>query len=386
MYSDASIELDGPDGVLEAVERTLAPFFCLTDSPASLPLGQLVLRCADAPAEIVASLAAATADRIEVDTSLYQHLRSSGRSSRTGSHHFSRIDATGTICEVCPRVTAPSALLYQSDSEKLVLDTGRFLKGAFTYGLETHGRGQFHSAAVATRDGAILVMGDMWQGKTTLVLEMLANLDCALLAWDTLVVGCGSGVHDFATCCGWPSPFSVSHGTLADQAALHRYFPDDRRDVRYQDLWREGKKSRLTAQDVAAAYAVDIVRQPVAINTVFFVRFAPTAATGLFRLEGAEDIRTHLARVYLGSRDPIYHNWHKFYEVGPPQIETILGCVAENLAETAQCFEMVWAPSAISIMSHVDSFVRSRKHVGTLLRPRSNGWTRESSIQSCRRL
>src|SRR5439155_15225336 len=118
------------------------------------------------------SLPSGAGEGLDVDTSLYEHLASNGRRWGDDVHWTVRIDLTGSYF-VFDREAARIDL-YQPHFRSCLVDTVRLIKGIVTTGIEKNGAIQIHSAGVVLDDEqAVLIAGDMWQGKTTLLLELL---------------------------------------------------------------------------------------------------------------------------------------------------------------------------------------------------------------------
>jgi hypothetical protein len=364
-YWCVGIDLLASEELAKGILNELQPFFTLEQTIPAECLGRLELAQTAAPPGLLERLTRVDGKRIDVDTSLYPHLRSAGTRWELDGDRVTRIDATDTYCAVAGKERAVT--LWQPDGDLLCRDAARFLKTALTYGLEARGFGQFHAAAVSTTRGATVIFGDMWQGKTTLVLEMLAAYRCALLAWDTLMIGARPESSIPPVCVGWPSPFSISHGTLADQPDLCAFFPEERRQTPYWTLWKEGKKIRLDGPTVARAYGTDIDRNERTITGAIFAKFQPDQPTRIERVDREELLLQELQKVYLGSRDPIYHNWHDFIDVPSTRIDETIAGVAASLVATVPCYELVWAPSAVSLLNRVDAIASSHRHLGPLL-------------------
>jgi hypothetical protein len=225
---------------------------------------------------------------------------------------------------------------------------------------------QLHSAAVTLEDGrGVLLLGDMWQGKTTLLLELLAGFRVNQLSCDTVVLlpeaGAGLSAH------GWPSPFSVSHGSLSDHPELAVFFPESRRSVRYDELWREGKKTVLSSEQVALQLGTRITPGTQALAHCIIARFRPDEPTGLTSVSDPAELVGLLRAVYLGSRDPIYHNWHRYVVADEELIERNIEVTSARLLRACPVTVLTWAPSATSLLKRIPELGRAHKHLGRLL-------------------
>jgi hypothetical protein len=247
----------------------------------------------------------------------------------------------------------------------------RLIKGLFTPALESAGAVQLHSSAVTIDGGATLIIADMWQGKTTLLLEFLANFRAAQLSCDTVVLRVRP--NDGFQVCGWPSPFSVSHGTLADHPSLYEFFPQERRSTPYDVLWSEGKKAVLTSQQVVERFATRIDPSCDRLDLCIVARFKPEEPTRIERLTDVQSLVGHLRQTYLGSRDPIYHNWHGYTFCDNETIDANIVRTAHALFKSVDVRVLTWGPSSVSLLNRVGRLAQAHKHVGYLLAPPTAG-------------
>ena len=361
-YAGLIIKLTATAELMDRVRVDLQPFFRLIDS--------------DTDAEAVADLTmwpnTATSiqdwDRlpqtvIDVDTSLYPHLASRGIRYEGVGGHAVRIEATGSFFIFKSSVLKIEG--FQSDPVLALRDCVRLIKGLFTQAIERAGGLQLHSSSVVVDGEAVLIIGDMWQGKTTLLLELMSSFEVAQMSCDTTVLR----IDEFGRvrAYGWPSPFSVSHGTLADHPSLYGFFPEERRTVQYSELWAQGKKTVLTSEQVVRAMGSSIVPTAEGIRLCLVSRFRPAGTIGVQPIDSVEEFRQYLRAMYLGSRDPIYHNWHGFIEVDDAAIEENVARVADLLAASCDIRCMTWAPSAESMLSTLPALAPFHRHLGPLL-------------------
>jgi hypothetical protein len=357
-----TVALRLPSLIEDRVRSQLEPFIALRDEPVSTRPGlelDLRLDAGAAPWRDVHE-----GDRVAVDTSLYRHLASNGLRFPVDGGYVVRIELTQS--HVFFDAATRCAVVHQPDPDRLVLDGVRTLKSLLTTSVEIRGGVQLHSAAVTLEDGrAILLLGDMWQGKTTLLLELMAGFRVEQLSCDTVVLLPDADGRLSAH--GWPSPFSVSHGTLSDHPELAGFFPEDRRDVPYDTLWREGKKTVLTSQQVVQQFATGIAPSADALAHCVIVRFRPDQPTGLTSISSTAELAAHLRTVYLGSRDPIYHNWHRYVVAGDELIERNIEAMSARLLRACPVTVLTWAPSATSLLKRIPDLGRVHKHLGQLL-------------------
>jgi hypothetical protein len=363
-YAGQSIALHAGPALVETLRAQLQPFFSIVPGPA--PQGVLELQlCASALPEQLQAVTAGESRTIKVDTSLYAHLASDGQRWELPQGHLVRIALTGSCAHVQP--TEKRIALYQPSFDKLSLDATRLLKGLMTVFVESSGGIQLHSSAVTAGGTGVLLLGDMWQGKTTLLLELLREFEVQQVSCDTVCVVPDAQGHGGIAAHGWPSPFSVSHGTLADHPALYEFFPAQRRQVPYDSLWREGKKSVLTSEQVTARFGTRIEPSVQRIGTVLVIRFDPQGPVGLRHLEDSAAFREHVRKVYLGSRDPIYHPWHGYARVDDAEIDRNVDRLSDTLFSACDVVEMTWAPSAVSLLKRLPSLGRTHKDLARLL-------------------
>lgn len=300
---------------------------------------------------------------IFVDTSLYVHQASKGQRWEHSGYSWVRIEVTNTWV----RIDKVECImdLYQPSAEARYLETIRAIKGLFTAALEAGGSIQIHSSAVVGRGGAILILGDMWHGKTTLLLEMMAHFRVSQLSCDTVVLTSNPGGGILIS--GWPSPFSVSHGTIADFPELYSFFPPERSSVEYSYLWQERKKSVLSSLDVVRQFSTELIPHCSDLQACIFARFAPQEASELREVRDVETLEQFLSTVYLGSRDPIYHNWHELFVCSNENVNTLISQWAARLLNTTPVYSMTWAPSAVSMLKGIPRVARVHKFLPRIL-------------------
>ena len=361
-YGGLSLALSCPSDEQSKVRAELEPFFSFHATPCGSTEAFATLRIHLEPKPDKV-LPQGEPVPITVDSSLYKHLASNGRRWGDESNYLCQIDVTDTWVAFDKHVGAVD--LYQPDPKRCVTETVRLIKGLFTPALEFAGAIQIHASAVLGRSGSVLISGDMWQGKTTLLLEMLSRFDVAQVSCDTVVLS--RDAEGRTRLSGWPSPFSVSHGAIADFEQLHPYFPPARSGTPYVRLWSEGKKAVLSSLDVVARFGTVIAPHSPGVNVCLFVRFAPDEPSGIERIRDAKDVATALDTVCLGSRDPIYHNWHQFMTCPGDRLAASISTWADQLIHTSEVYRMTWAPSAVSLMNRVPKIARLHKHLPGIL-------------------
>lgn len=355
-YGPHAMALDVDIPTKRLLEAELTPFFDFADREVLQMPSSFISIVAD-PASYDTSSIRVTGEQIDVDTSLYKHLASKGTLWHAGSSWTVRIEQTGS-CFIFDSQTQ-SARLFQPSCSGRVLDLARAIKGLTTQAIEAAGGVQLHSSCVLADEQTVLVLGDMWQGKTTLLLELLSKFDVQQVSCDTTCLMPGRhGQYDVR---GWPSPFSVSHGTMADHPQLHRFIPEERRTLPYETLWREQKKSVMASKEVVNLFGRSLRASGPHPALTIVSRFKPKEPTGLRVVTDLEALRNYLGMVYLGSRDPIYHNWHRYISCGDDKIDDNIAKLAVSLVSSAQVVELTWAPSAESLMRRLPIIARRHK-------------------------
>jgi hypothetical protein len=361
-YGPLTLDFSAPGALASEVRAELEPFFAFAPHQAEAARSFATLRVFQRAPEND-RLPAGEPTRLSVDTSLYKHLASEGL--RWGGEYQYTILIELTQTWAFLDNAAVIVDLYQPDDKLCLTDTVRTIKSLFTPALELAGGIQLHGSAVIGQGECVLILADMWQGKTTLLLELLAQFNVAQLSCDTVVLTHppDGGIH----VAGWPSPFSVSHGTLADFPELYPHFPTDRATTLYGDLWEERKKSVLTSSDVVWSFGTTLVPESSRLDVCILARFAPHEPSAIERVSDPDILRAFLGGVCLGSRDPIYHNWHRLIVCPEEWLDASIDGWTHHLLETTEVYRMTWAPSAVSLMKRVPKVARLHKHLPRIL-------------------
>jgi hypothetical protein len=302
-------------------------------------------------------------ERILIDTSLYKHLASEGMRWGNEKQWLIRIDSTNSWLQF--DAIAKTVEMFQEDTSLQSIDGIRFIKGVVTSGLEKTGAIQIHSSGVVIDGKAVLLFGDMWQGKTTLLLELLSKFNVSQLSCDTVCL-CPNKEGGIEAR-GWPSPFSMSHGTMLDHKELHPFIPDSRLNTDYSTLWKEGKKTVLTTQQIVDLFNTDVRNSCGHVSLCLVVKYSPGELTQVSEILTEEELISYLHIVYLGSRDPIYHhNWHGYIDCGHDIIESNIRSVAKYLIDNSEVKLFTWAPSAESMMKSIPLLSSAHKDIGSL--------------------
>ncbi|MET8679642.1 hypothetical protein ABZW18_19225 [Streptomyces sp. NPDC004647] len=307
-----------------------------------------VIALAADPGDGVRSALAAGTETV-VDASLYP-TNTPGRRTELGQGaHAVLVDRTRTVCLVLPR--EGTVCLLQPDEELLTLDTQRLVKGLATILAEAGDELVVHASAVVTPDGdALLFPGDSRNGKTTVLLHTLAHFEVAMLSCDTTFLR----VDDEAMHArGWPSNFSLSTGTMHDFGFLRGLMTPRQRDLTYRQAWDIYPKEVLDTRDVLKAAGASVVPE-APVRAVVFLNFDPDATTRIRPVTELKEIRAWIEQVCLGSRDPLYPNWHGYREVPEEQLDRTVDRVARRITDRLPVYQMDWAPGPDQLLRHVD--------------------------------
>jgi hypothetical protein len=358
-YSDVNCNVySGDVSVLKKVVASLDPFIQGIDKSVSSPAFSIQLLQSVAPDLLCNALKAAT-EEFDVDTSLYADLCSKGRRVGAENVYAIWIVTTDSVC-IFDRINA-TVIVFNSHATQLELDGKRILKSLIALSMENAGRLVVHASGLHSDSGCTLLAGDSRNGKTTLLLEGLTNFNTDMLSCDTCVLDM-STTEPWAR--GWPSNFSLSLGTLFDYASLQDFVPSDDRGKTYTQAWDIYPKRVLDTPQVVQAMECQIIPQ-ACLASIIFVRFAPAGPVGMRPLSDANEIRAWLTAVCLGSRDPLYPNWHGLLKINDDKIETNLTLAARALSiGRTPVWEMCWAPGPETLLRRVASLESvSRKKI-----------------------
>lgn len=286
---------------------------------------------------------------IVVDASLYPTRTNARRVELNDETHAVRIDATGTVCLVSR--TGGTVHLVQPDKDLLRLDTERLIKGLATTLAECRGELVLHSSGVVTPKGhAILFPGDSRNGKTTLLLHALQHFDVSMLSCDTTFL---SMTEAGLRARGWPSNFSLSTGTLHDFDFLQPLMTFEQRQMTYSEAWSIYPKEVLNTHDVLRVAGADIT-SAAGVAEFVFLQFAPQTNAGLWAMTDLAEVQRWLEQVCLGSRDPLYPNWHGFRTVDSAAIAKNIARFAHCIASEHRVSRLDWWPGPDQLLRHVD--------------------------------
>lgn len=345
-YLDALV---GVRGSCERVRRAvtdLEPFLARRDGEEGVTIEAVQV---ETPERLRAALVEAGRE-VVIDASLYVDLQSLGRRVDCPSGYAIHIDKTRSTCVFQPGRRRIQVL--NGDEAALARDTVRILKSLVSLHAEARGAIMVHSSGVVLRDGrTVLFPGDSRNGKTTVLLEALTRFDGDMLSCDTCMLRVAAGR---LAARGWPSNFSVSIGTMYDYDVLTPMLPEDRRGLDYGEAWAIFDKHVLDAKQVVRALDVAIVPERE-VAAVVCLSFAPEAPIGLRPLTDRKRLWSWLQKVYLGSRDPLYPNWHRYWEVDEQAIDRSIEGIVDHLCDSPHValYELNWAPSLDRLLRNV---------------------------------
>jgi hypothetical protein len=295
---------------------------------------------------------------VTVDASLYKETSSRGFRFKGRRGYAIFVEKTRSVCLFRPDAGAIHVL--NEDEDALARDTVRLVKSLVSLDAERRGHIILHaSGAVLGGRQGVLFLGDSRNGKTTILLEVLDRFDAAMLSCDTSVLRLEEGR---LVARGWPSNFSASIGTVFDYEGLSPLVPKDKRGLSYREAWDIFDKHVLDTMDVITCLGCSVVPEHP-VHVLVCLRFDPSARTAIAPIGDCAAIQEWLTRVYLGSRDPLYPNWHGFWSVDDRGIDESIATFAERIANSGiRVYQMDWAPGPEALLRRVDELDRhSRK-------------------------
>jgi hypothetical protein len=349
-------------GMLARLEAELSPFIVATELKSNLPLVTLTAVQEPGDAELV-QLLFQVGREITVDASLYADLSSQGRRLDFRNCYVVLVEKTGTLHLFEPaeqRVT-----LFNADENRLQRDLGRLLKSLCSLHSERLGHLMIHASGVVLGGHeCVLFLGDSRNGKTTMLVEVMSHFNADMLSCDTVELRLEDG-HIVAR--GWPSNFSITLGTMQDYPSLYPFFPEDKRHFSYNQAWAVFDKHVLDAHEVAASLGASI-RPEHTVDAIICLHFAHEAPTGLTLLEDRSAIGDWLQRLYLGSRDKAYPNWHGFWSVSEEAISRHIESFVGHLAGGGiPVYLLHWAPGPEQLLRRIP-LLGAQSHKTNLLR------------------
>jgi hypothetical protein len=339
------LEADDP-AILADIEQALTPFFATAEKRSDTDV-RIRLRQTTVPLEQISHIEG-RGTKVVVDASLYAHQQCEGIREGDGDQYRIFIRKTGTLFEF-DRPGATIAIT-NADFKLLRMEAIRLIKSLASLKGEQQGALMLHASAITTDDKATMFLGDTRNGKTTILLEMLTGFKCDMVSCDTSFVFEDANAVGIR---GWPSNFSISLGTIYDFPCLHDLAPAEARKMNYRTAWAVFDKHVLDTGDVLTRTRTIIMPQSK-LRTIVFINFCKDRPAELSQAVSSTELRRYLEKVYLGSRDWVYPNWHGFYLVDGDLIATNLERMA-NMVEkqNISCFVLNWSPAPASFLHQI---------------------------------
>jgi len=348
--------------VIERLAAELSPFIVTTNPRSDLPLVTLTA-IQESGNENLIRLLSQKGSEITVDASLYTDLSSRGRRLDFRDDYAILVEKTRTLHVFEPKERRIT--LFNPAESRLQCDLGRLLKSLISLHSEQRGHIMIHASGVVLADHiGVLFLGDSRNGKTTILLEVLSRFDADMLTCDTSILRVED---DHVVARGWPSNFSVFLGTMLDYPGLYPLFPEDKRHLTYNQAWDVFDKHVLESHKVAASLSTRIQSEQT-VGAFVCLNFAPEAPTGLSLLEDRSTIGDWLQRVYLGSQDKAYPNWHGFWTIDDETISYNIENFVDHLANHGTpVYLLNWAPGPEQLLRKIP-LLDSRSYKTNLLR------------------
>lgn len=349
MYLDDVYALAGPPALRERIASKLAPFVSNGNAAATptRTLGVTISGVAAAAPLEICDRVRTEGERIEIDASLYP-TATSGFRLATDDGHLVLIEKTGSLCVLRPEERI--AGIFNPSGENLEQDLMRLVKSLISLHCEAQGMAILHASGVVTNGGCVLFAGDSRNGKTTTLLESMAGFEVAMLSCDTTIVS-AAGSALWAR--GWPSNFSVSIGTMLDFTDLHPHLEPQMRELGYVEAWGIHPKHVLDTHAVSAAASWELCPGAELQAIVALELSTEGKGVGISPLSG-EELDEFLVGVTLGSSDPLYPDWHRFWE----HTSGIRRQPVVDLGEWVrrgqlEAYSMRWAPSPQTLLRRI---------------------------------
>ncbi|MDR2045565.1 MAG: hypothetical protein LBP77_00995 [Rickettsiales bacterium] len=353
--------LSDNDDVVNEISETLLPFIMIkrTNEILKNNLMSIFLISKEINSGNIMAEIENEGENIIIDTSLYKDLSSNGKKIRYEDGYLIYISKTKSIFDF--NFKAKRISLYNSEKNLLVRDAVRIIKSIISIDCEIKGQIILHaSGVVLNQDEAILFLGDSRNGKTSILLETLTKFDADMLSCDTSVLRIEKNQ---LIAQGWPSNFSISFGTMHDYADLYQFIPQDKRKITYNDAWHIYDKHVLNTNQVISALKTNIL--PIGkVSTLICLNFTLTSKVQLIEIVDYDDVENWIKKIYLGSRDPLYPNWHKFHEISDAQISANIQNVSRFIVNNGiKVYQMDWAPGPEQLLKQLDNMILYNKNV-----------------------
>lgn len=293
--------------------------------------------------------------KVKVDTSLYVNLCSDGLRYDADSFYIVYIEKTKSLFVFKKNVNV--IYLINNEISSLCLDTARIIKSLISIQEELNNKLMLHaSGVIIEKNKGLLLCGDSRNGKTSILLELISKFKTDVLSCDTSIV---SKKDNGITARGWPSNFSVSTGTMFDYECLAPLIPDDRKNLTYRQAWEIYDKYVVDTFDVVRNAKTKIIPE-VNVDIIIFLKFNPAGPIGINKITDFDIIHQWIKKVYLGSRDELYPNWHEYWITPDNTIdENIKSMVNHILNNKIEIYEMNWAPGPEQLLRNIDLLDKS---------------------------
>lgn len=347
-YFDGVYGLAGPPAMRERISERIAPF--ISDGAASVgatcaPDVTISGVAAPAPLELCDRVRS-EGERIEIDASLYPSATAGFRLAADDGI-LVLVEKTGSLCVLRPDERI--AGVFNPTAENLELDLTRLAKSLVSLHCEARGMAMLHASGVVTSGGCVLFAGDSRNGKTTTLLESMAGFDLALLSCDTSIVSeTGSGLRAR----GWPSNFSVSIGTMLDFPDLHPHLDPSMRELGYAEAWGIHPKHVLDTHAVSAAAGWE-TRPEADLEVIVALELSTEGnGVGIAPCSG-EQLDEFLAGVTLGSADPLYPDWHRYWQHAAVDRRPVVDLGEWVRRGRLKAYSMRWAPPPQTLLRRI---------------------------------
>lgn len=344
------LEVIAPAFIFLDIENKLSPFINLYQT--NNQEITLSIQCFNEPAAESQVQKAKKGDEVIIDASLYKESSSNGRRYDLNEFEYLiLVEKTNSLFDFNKK--NKSIKVYNSDKEALSKDTIRLIKSLISLQCEANNAVMLHASGIVVGEkDAVLLLGDSRNGKTTILLEALTKFEGSMLSCDTSII---HKKDDKVIARGWPSNFSVSFGTMHDYEVLYKFLTGDKASLSYTQAWDIYDKHVLDAKEVVKSMATEFNPEAI-VKTLIFLNFNPAAKTGIRQLLNKDEVAGWIKKVYLGSIDHLYPNWHKYIEISVQQIERNISSFVDSLYDnTIDVYEMNWAPSPESLLRRVST-------------------------------
>lgn len=344
--------------VINDLEHKLSPFITAEDHDSESIVTLYAFN--DLPDVNIINTSGCVPKEIVIDASLYEHLCSKGKRFDINDGEYV-IEVEKTQSTIYFNQNSSEIKIYNQSSEALSTDTLRILKSLVSLSCEKEGAVMLHASGVVVgNDQTVLFLGDSRNGKTTILLETLSKFKGHMLSCDTSFV---KNQDTSLIVRGWPSNFSVSVGTMHDYEVLHKFLSKTNSSMSYQQAWDIYPKEVLDSKEVIISMQAQIVPE-AKVNTLVFLNFDSKGHTRIYNMTEPNSIRAFVKQVYLGSRDSLYPNWHKFWEVSEDDIERNIDSFVAAVSKCEiEVYQMDWSPGPETLLRRVNVLEPFNKNI-----------------------